>query len=138
MTDSYSQYPASENTDENSPEPKPNLYKKDLASHAAAVQTFVDLTLTPSSGFGHPCTDVCKKVDEGGWISPAATTWTTTLAALGTSVKTAFSNHKSDVDQDVSAEPEEVTVPGQDSWKATWEPVAAPSRDGNLAEGWRP
>lgn len=138
MTYCCSPYPVTEDTDEDSPESKPNLYKKDLSRHAAAVQSFVDLTLTSSSGYGNPCTDICKKVDEGGWISPAATTWTTTLSSIGTSIKTAFSNHKSDVDQDISLEPAEVSVPGQDAWKAKWESVAAISPDGDLAEGWRP
>lgn len=102
-------------------EEKPNLYRDALASHQRAVSDTVAFSLTPPSGYGHPCTAICQTVTGGAWESKAADTWVETIEGLGSSVRTAFSNYDLDVDEAYLAEPATVEVPGEQDWKATWE-----------------
>ncbi|MBE6475477.1 MAG: hypothetical protein E7Z95_07920 [Actinomyces succiniciruminis] len=98
-----------------------NLYRDAIGDHSSDLNATIAFSLTPPNGFGHVCTKVCQDV-AAAWESPAAEGWIEGVDTLGSSIKTAFSNYKGDVDDAYAEEPENVDVNDPaESWKADWE-----------------
>lgn len=101
-------------------EEKPNLYRDALGAHRTEVSEAIDFSLTPPSGYGHPCTAICQTVADGAWESKAADAWVEEIDGLGSSVRSSFNNYYLDVSDAYAGEPATVEVPGVHDWKATW------------------
>ncbi len=100
---------------EEEPQQKPNLLK---ARRKLAWERAEDAVEAISPSGGNPLDGPGTSITNGAWESPDAAAFVTDLTGDGAAIKTAFTEAESHLNTMYTSEPDTVTVPGPQEWKA--------------------
>lgn len=97
------------------PQQQPNLLKANRRTAWERAEAAVE-AVSPTGG--NPLDSAGTSITNGAWESPDAADFVTDLTGDGSTIKTAFTDAESHLHTMYTSEPDTVTVPGPEEWKA--------------------